>query len=121
MILALILSSCTPPVINPKERCHVTLEFDYGTNEQVREFFANLYLYDNHPELRDEFIADFAAVFGKTRCIKYNLMTPKAEGEGYDKPLSHADDVIGFSKEDWAEDIHPWAVESKEFYEKKCK
>jgi hypothetical protein len=55
--------------------------------------------------------------FNKCRCIKFDLYNWKTIGKGYDREIEHCDDLIGFSIEDWATRISPWAKENIRLYE----
>lgn len=55
--------------------------------------------------------------FEKCRCIMFDLYNWQSIGEGYDMSFDYCDDIIGFSIDDWAQEISPWAKENIRLYE----
>jgi len=113
--------ACRPPKIEPQERCTISVKFNYGTDEEIDKFFKELGKYSAFPDTRKEFLNDVLSVFGKTRCHSYDLMTGKRVGAAEDHPMLYGNGTTGFFAEDWAQEITPWAKESRRYYEDTCR
>ena len=117
----LFACACRPPKIKPQTRCTTSLVFDYGTDEEIAEFFKAIDKYKDRPELRDQFVEEFANIFGKTRCHQYDLMEAKRVSDAKNYPLADSDDNTGFHAYTWATEITPWAKESIRYYKDTCR
>ena len=116
----LFVCSCKTPSVEPQRRAVVSFQFNYGSKEEIKEFFENIETYRN-PAQREFFIRDVLSIFGKCRVHNYDLMNVSRISEAQDLPAIECDDLVGFFPESWAVDITPWGRELKKFGEDECR
>ena len=114
------LFGCNAPQISPQERMTASLAFNYGSNDQIEDFFENIDEYKFDIEKRKHFIQDFMALFGACYTHQYDIGNVERISEVIKKPLSYCKDVTGFSKESWAREITPKGKEFKQWVDDTC-
>jgi hypothetical protein len=75
----------------------------------------------NPPKIKKQERCVLSFQFNKCRCHMYDLMKQKRVGKSYDLDIQYCEDLVGFHVETWAEEINPWAKESKRYYQDECK
>lgn len=118
----LAVNSCSAPQVRNQERCFADFQFHYGTKAQRQAFFNQLDRYKDDPEMREKFLEDVLSIFGRGRCIWYNLneVRPSSNDEGRDVPLVELDTFGGFSFDAWATQITPWGRELRQWGKDTC-